>query len=85
MCKPLIAVAKLTPQAAAAAVTSVVSDSVPPIDGSPPGSPIPGIFQARVLERDAIAFSNPTRGGPVCFQLTVPDNCSHIPPNIACY
>ena len=29
-----------------------------PRDGSPPGSPIPGIFQARVLEWDAIAFSN---------------------------
>ena len=28
-----------------------------PIDGSPPGSPIPGIFQARVLEWGAIAFS----------------------------
>ena len=28
-----------------------------PIDGSPPGSPIPGIFQARVLEWVAIAFS----------------------------
>ena len=29
-----------------------------PIDGSPPGSPIPGILQARVLEWDAIAFSD---------------------------
>ena len=29
-----------------------------PIDGSPPGSTIPGIFQARVLEWVAIAFSN---------------------------
>ena len=29
-----------------------------PIDGSPPGSPIPWILQARVLERVAIAFSN---------------------------
>ena len=29
-----------------------------PIDGSPPGSPIPGILQARTLEWDAIAFSN---------------------------
>ena len=29
-----------------------------PIDGSPPGSPVPGIFQARVLEWVAIAFSN---------------------------
>ena len=27
-----------------------------PVDGSPPGSPIPGIFQARVLEWGAIAF-----------------------------
>ena len=29
-----------------------------PIDGSPPGSPIPGIFQARILEWVAISFSN---------------------------
>ena len=29
-----------------------------PIDGSPPGSPIPGILQARVLEGGAIAFSS---------------------------
>ena len=29
-----------------------------PINGSPPGSPIPGILQARVLEWVAISFSN---------------------------
>ena len=29
-----------------------------PIDGSPPGSPIPGILQARTLEWIAISFSN---------------------------
>ena len=29
-----------------------------PIDGSPPGSPIPGILQARTLEWVAITFSN---------------------------
>ena len=29
-----------------------------PIDGSPPGSPIPGILQARTLEGVAISFSN---------------------------
>ena len=29
-----------------------------PIDGSPPGSPIPGILQARTLEWGATAFSN---------------------------
>ena len=28
-----------------------------PIDGSPPGTPVPGILQARVLEWGAIAFS----------------------------
>ena len=29
-----------------------------PIDSSPPGSPIPGILQARVLEWVAISYSN---------------------------
>ena len=29
-----------------------------PIDGSPPGSPIPGILQARTPEWVAISFSN---------------------------
>ena len=29
-----------------------------PIDGSPPGSPIPGIVQAKTLEWVAISFSN---------------------------
>ena len=29
-----------------------------PIDGSPPGSPVPGILQARTLEWVAISSSN---------------------------
>ena len=29
-----------------------------PIDGSPPGSPVPGIFQARTVKWVAISFSN---------------------------
>ena len=29
-----------------------------PIDGSPPGSPVPGILQARTLEWVTISFSN---------------------------
>ena len=29
-----------------------------PIEGSPPGSPVPGILQARTLERVAISFSS---------------------------
>ena len=41
---------------------SEVAQSCPtpcdPIDGSPPGSALPGIFQARVLEWGAIAFSD---------------------------
>ena len=32
-----------------------------PIDGSPPGSPVPGILQARTLEWVAISFSNAWR------------------------
>ena len=46
--------------AAAAAAKSLQSclTLCDPIDGSPPGSPIPGILQARTLEWVAIAFSN---------------------------
>ena len=29
-----------------------------PIDSGPPGSPVPGILQARILEWVAISFSN---------------------------
>ena len=29
-----------------------------PIDGSPPGSPVPGILQVKTLEWVAISFSN---------------------------
>ena len=34
-----------------------------PMDGSLPGSSIPGIFQARVLEWGAIAFSDKSAAG----------------------
>ena len=33
-----------------------------PIDGGPPGSPVPGILQARALEWVAISFSNAWKG-----------------------
>ena len=33
-----------------------------PIDGRPPGSPIPGILQGRTLEWVAISFSNAGKG-----------------------
>ena len=46
--------------AAAAAAKSLQSCPTPcdPIDSSPPGSPVPGILQARTLEWVAISFSN---------------------------
>ena len=48
--------------AAAAAAAAKSLQSCPtlcdPIDGSPPGSPVPGILQARTLEWLAISFSN---------------------------
>ena len=48
--------------AAAAAAAAKLLQSCPtlcdPIDGSPPGSPVPGILQARTLEWVAISFSN---------------------------
>ena len=46
--------------AAAAAAKSLQSCPTlcNPIDDSPPGSPVPGILQARTLEWVAISFSN---------------------------
>ena len=50
-----------TVKKAATAATAKSLQSCPtlcnPIDGSPPGSSVPGIFQARGLEGGAIAFS----------------------------
>ena len=47
-------------QYAAAAAKSLQSclTLCDPIDGSPQGSPVPGILQARTLEWVAISFSN---------------------------
>ena len=53
------------PNAAAAAPAAAAAKSLQscptlcdPIDGSPPGSPVPGILQARTLQWGAISFSN---------------------------
>ena len=48
------------PPAVAAAAKSLQSCPTlcDPIDGSPPGSPVLGILQARILEWVAISFSN---------------------------
>ena len=51
-------------QSAAAAAKSLQSCPTlcKPIDGSSPGSPVPGILQARTLEWLAISFSNAWKG-----------------------
>ena len=46
------------PAAAAAASLQSRPTLCDPIDGSPPGSPVVGILQARTLEWVAISFSN---------------------------
>ena len=43
---------------AAAAAAKSRQSCLAPIDGSPPGSPVPGILQPRTLEWVAISFSN---------------------------
>ena len=50
---------KLPTAAAAASAKSLQSCPTlcDPTDGSPPGSPVPGILQVRVLEWGAIAFT----------------------------
>ena len=45
------------PAAAAAKLLQLCPTLYDPIDGSPPGSPVPGILQARMLEWVAIASS----------------------------
>ena len=55
-----------------------MSDSVRPrrCTGSPPGSPVPGILQARTLERVAIAFSSSSFLKCFCVYLLFPPQVS---------
>ena len=59
-CKVKWALGRITTNKAAAAAKSLQSCPTlcDPIDGSPPGSPIPGILQARTLEWVVISFFN---------------------------
>ena len=60
--RDLMSSATFVPHSAAAAAATkslqLCLTLCDPIDGSPPGSPIPGILQARTLEWVAISFSN---------------------------
>ena len=53
---------KGSPAAAAAKLLQSCPTLCNPIDGSPPGSPVPGVLQARILEWVAISFSNVWKG-----------------------
>ena len=53
-----IALISHTAAAAAAKLLQSCLTLCDPIDGSPPGCPVPGILQARTLEWVAISFSN---------------------------
>ena len=55
---PLMTLEQIEPAAAAAKSLQSCLTLCNPIDGSPPGFPIPGILQARTLEWVAISFSN---------------------------
>ena len=55
---PALAGGFFTTAAAAAKSLQSCPTLCDPRDGSPPGSPIPGILQARTLEWVAISFSN---------------------------
>ena len=56
--KPMDRGAWQTMSTAAAKLLQLCPTLCDPIDGSPPGSPVPGILQSRILEWVAIAFSN---------------------------
>ena len=62
MCSPHTNSISITWKHVAAAATAKLLQSCPtlcnPIDCSTPGSPVPGILQARTLEWVAISFSN---------------------------
>ena len=55
---PYITTGKTIALTAAAKSPQLCPTLCDPIDGSPPGSPVPGILQARTLEWVAISFSN---------------------------
>ena len=82
----LFQVLALRGRVAAAAAAAKSLQSCPtlcdPIDGSPPGSPVPGILQARTLEWVAISFSKAWKWKhesavtQSCLTLNDPMDCS---------
>ena len=62
----IVVTTKMSPAAAAAAAKSLQSCPTlcDPIDGRPPGSPVPGILYAGTLEWVAISFSGHLQMSP---------------------
>ena len=64
---------------AAAAATKLLQSCLTlcdPIDGSPPGSTIPGILQARTLEWVAMKVKSESEVAQSCLTLSDPVDCS---------
>ena len=70
------------PAAAAAKSLQLCPTLCDPIDSSPPGSPVPGILQARTLDWVTISFSNAlkwkvkVKSAQSCRTLCDPMDCS---------
>jgi len=58
LCTTQVNFREIAPAAAAAKLLQSCPTLCDPIDGSPPGSPVPGILQAKTPEWVAISFSN---------------------------
>ena len=69
------------PAAAAAKSLQLCRSLCDPTDGSPPGSPIPGVLQARTLEWGAISFSN---AGKWKVKVKVTQSCPTLSDPIDC-
>ena len=69
---------QLKPGAAAAKSLQSCPTLCDPIDGSPPGSPVPGILQARTLEWVAISFSK-------AWKVKTKRSCSVVPDSLRPY
>ena len=67
---------KQGPAAAAAKSLQSCPTLCDPTEGSPPGSPVPGILQARTLEWVAISFSNAWKWKVKVKSLSEPKDCS---------
>ena len=60
---------------------TVMSDSLPPMDCSPPGSSVYGILQAKILEWIAIPFSRESSQPRDRFPALQADSLPSEPPN----